>query len=120
MFKLSARLSAVLMAIAAFALVCFQSFAAQPAFSSILSTQTRTQLTEQSTLVATAALPPNLEQAVLGGRPVYVLYVTRTEDRVLIRCYPGYEPTIAVRAMGPNPNANNVQKEGVMTCRSSS
>ncbi|WP_228025730.1 hypothetical protein [Synechocystis salina] len=44
--------------------------------------------------------------------------MTRAEDTVLIRCYPGYEPTIAVRAMGSNPNANT-QKEGVMKCRPS-
>ncbi len=115
MFKLSAKLSAVLMAIAAFALVCFQSFVAQPALSAI----SNTPLLESSTLVASAAAPPNLVRSILGGKPVYVLYATRAEDTVLIRCYPGYEPTIAVRAMGSNPNANT-QKEGVMTCRSSS
>ncbi len=120
MFKSSARLSALLIAIAAFTLVCFQSFVAQPAFSAISSTEPRTQPLEPSTLVATAALPPDLVRSVLGGKPVYVLYVTRTEDNVLIRCYPGYEPTVTVRAMGPNPNASNVQKEGVMTCRPSS
>ncbi|UBF24330.1 hypothetical protein K9N68_21825 [Kovacikia minuta CCNUW1] len=34
----------------------------------------------QPTLVATAALPPSLGKSVLGGKPVYVLYVTRAED----------------------------------------
>ena len=115
MFKVSAKLSAVLMAIAAFALVCFHSFVAQPAFSAIPGTQ----LLEPPTLIASAAAPPNLVQSILGGKPVYVLYATRAEDKVLIRCYPGYEPTITVRSMGSNPNANT-QKEGVMTCRASS
>ncbi|MBE9210949.1 hypothetical protein IQ244_31510 [Nostoc sp. LEGE 06077] len=44
--------------------------------------------------------------------------MTRSQDTVLVRCYPGYEPTIKVRAMGSKPNANT-QKEGVMTCRPS-
>lgn len=109
------KLSAVLMTISAFVIVCFQSFVAPPALSAIPNTQ----LLEPPTLVAVAAAPPNLVRSILGGQPVYVLYATRAEDQVLIRCYPGYEPTIAVRAMGSNPNANT-QKEGVMTCRTSS
>ncbi len=115
MFKLSAKLFAVLMAIAAFSLVCFQSFAAQPT----LSATPNIQPLELPTLVASAPAPPRLVQSILGGQPIYVLYSTRAEDRVLIRCYPGYEPTITVRAMGSNPSAS-VQKEGVMTCQSSS
>lgn len=114
MFKLFSKVSILLVTITALVLVYLQSFGAKP----VLSETSDIDASNQSTLVATAALPPNLVPAVLGGRPVYVLYVTRTEDTVLIRCYPGYEPTIAVRAMGSNPNANT-QKEGVMTCRPS-
>ncbi|WP_236612535.1 hypothetical protein [Picosynechococcus sp. NKBG15041c] len=113
MFKLSSKVFVLLVTITALVLMCLQSFEVKPALSEISVASLN-----QSTLVATAPLPPNLVQAVLGGRPVYVLNVTRTEDTVLIRCYPGYEPTIAVRAMGSNPNASG-QKEGVMTCRSS-
>lgn len=112
MFKLFSKVSVLLVTITALVLICLQSFGAKPA----LSETSDIASLDQSTLVATAALPPDLVRAVLGGRPVYVLNVTRTEDTVLIRCYPGYEPTIAVRAMGRNPNANT-QKEGVMTCR---
>ena len=110
------KLSIALVAITALALIGLQSFAAKPALSEISAIRS----SALSTLIATAAAPPNLVRSVLGGKPVYVLYATQAEDRVLVRCYPGYEPTIAVRAMGPNPNASNVQKEGVMTCRPSS
>lgn len=114
MFKRFSKVSILLVTVTALVMVCLQSFGAKPALSEIPDLGP----SNQSTLVATAALPPDLVPAVLGGRPVYVLYVTRAEDTVLIRCYPGYEPTITVRAMGSNPNANT-QKEGVMTCRPS-
>lgn len=114
MFKRFSKVSILLVTVTALVMVCLQSFGAKAALSELPDLDS----SNQSTLVATAPIPPNLVPAVLGGRPVYVLYVTRTEDTVLIRCYPGYEPTIAVRAMGSNPNANT-QKEGVMTCRPS-
>ncbi|MGF1567555.1 MAG: hypothetical protein ACFCVD_05730 [Nodosilinea sp.] len=66
----------------------------------------------QVPLVATAPAPPSLGPAILNGAPVYVLYVTRSEDTVLTRCYPGFEPQLTVRAMGGNAG----QKEGVLTC----
>ncbi|MEG4812579.1 hypothetical protein QUA82_34190 [Microcoleus sp. F8-D3] len=114
MFKRFSKVSILLVTVTALVMVCLQSFGAQGVSTEIPDLGS----SNQSTLVATAALPPDLVPAVLGGRPVYVLYVTRAEDTVLIRCYPGYEPTIAVRAMGNNPNANT-QKEGVMMCRPS-
>ncbi|MEP0873150.1 hypothetical protein NDA01_25645 [Trichocoleus desertorum AS-A10] len=112
MFKLSAKFSVTLVIFTALVLISLQSFQAKPA----LSKTSDTYALNQPTLVATAATPPNLVPAVLGGRPVYVLYVTQSEDTVLVRCYPGYEPTIAVRAMGNDPNTD-AQREGVMTCR---
>ncbi len=114
MFKLSAKFSVVLVIITALVLVCLQSFETKP----VLSETSDIHSVNQSTIVATAPLPPNLVPAVLGGKPVYVLYVTQSEDTVLVRCYPGYEPTITVRAMGSNSNINT-QREGVMTCRPS-
>ncbi|MBD2100343.1 hypothetical protein [Leptolyngbya sp. FACHB-261] len=114
MFKVSAKLSVVLVFITALVLVCLQSFEAKPA----LSETSDIHFPDQPTIVATAPLPPNLVPAVLGGKPVYVLYVTRSEDTVLVRCYPGYEPAITVQAMGSNSNANT-PREGVMTCRPS-
>ncbi|MBD2655550.1 MULTISPECIES: hypothetical protein [Synechocystis] len=114
MFKRFSKVSILLVTATALVMVCLQSLRANPALSEIPDLGS----SNQSTLVSTAALPPDLVPAILGGRPVYVLYMTRAEDTVLIRCYPGYEPTIAVRAMGSNPNANT-QKEGVMKCRPS-
>lgn len=60
--------------------------------------------------IATAPTPPQLSQAVLGGKPVYVLSMTRSGDRVLVRCYPGQQPqlTVSTRTDGV--------KEGLMTC----
>lgn len=116
MFKLSAQFSIILVILTALILISLQSFQAKPVLSETPDIDISTS--NQSTLIATAPTPPNLVPAVLGGRPIYVLYVTQSEDTVLVRCYPGYEPTIALRAMGSNPNANT-QKEGVMTCRPS-
>lgn len=113
MFKLSAQWSIVIAMITALVLVCLQFFQV-PA----LSETSDIPSLNPSTIVATAPAPPNLVPAVLEGRPVYVLYVTRSEDTVLVRCYPGYEPTVTVRAMGSDPNADT-QREGVMTCRPS-
>lgn len=119
MFKLSNKLFALLCMITAMMLVCFQAFSGEPVLSKTPEASTLNQATNQATLVATATAPPTLERAVLGGKPVYVLYVTRAEDTVLIRCYPTYEPAIAIRAMGSKPDAKEMQKEGVLTCRSS-
>ena len=62
--------------------------------------------------VATAETEPRLWPAVFGGKPVYVLYMTRANDRVLVRCYPGYVPSIVIKPMA-NKNAAT---EGSMTC----
>jgi hypothetical protein len=62
--------------------------------------------------LSTAAAPPRLVPAILNSNPVNVLYVTRSQDTVLVRCYPGFEPSLAVRAMGGNAG----QQEGVLTC----
>lgn len=44
--------------------------------------------------IATAPLPPSLVPAVLGGKPAYILNMTRSGDRVAVRCYPGYQPRV--------------------------
>ncbi|MBW4472876.1 MAG: hypothetical protein KME45_21240 [Stenomitos rutilans HA7619-LM2] len=66
-----------------------------------------------SELVATAAQPPKLVPAVLGGKPVYVLYTTQPNDVILVRCYPTYQPSLDVKPMGGQPK----QKEGTLTCK---
>ncbi len=45
--------------------------------------------------IATAPLPPSLVPAVLGGKPAYILNMTRSGDRVAVRCYPGYQPRVS-------------------------
>ncbi|MEX0269423.1 hypothetical protein AB3R30_09780 [Leptolyngbyaceae cyanobacterium UHCC 1019] len=111
MIKLSTKLFATLVAAVAVALICLHSLGTRTALSQMPEASL-----DQQTLLATAAAPPALIPAKLGGKPVYVLYVTRSEDTVLVRCYPGYQPEIAVRAMGDKPGAD-AQKEGVMTCK---
>ncbi|MBD2111139.1 MULTISPECIES: hypothetical protein [Cyanophyceae] len=63
-------------------------------------------------VLATVAEAPRLVPAILNGSPVSVLYVTRSSDTVLARCYPGFEPSLTLRAMGSNAE----QMEGVLTC----
>ncbi|NJL46337.1 MAG: hypothetical protein HC929_01005 [Leptolyngbyaceae cyanobacterium SM2_5_2] len=62
--------------------------------------------------LSTAPAPPRLVPAILNGNPVNVLYITRSQDTVLVRCYPGFEPSLAVRPMGGDAG----QQEGVLTC----
>jgi hypothetical protein len=60
--------------------------------------------------IATAPMPPKVVMAKLNGQPVYVLYVTRSSDKVLVRCYPGQQPTVAVTSKADGT------KEGTLTC----
>ncbi len=114
MAKLSSRVFAVLITITALAVISWQFFEAKL----VRSAPANSLPLNPPAMIATAAAPPQLTSATLGGKSVYVLYVTQGNDTVLVRCYPGYEPTIAIRAMGNRPKANT-QKEGVMTCRPS-
>jgi hypothetical protein len=60
--------------------------------------------------IATAPQPPQLVLSKLNGQPINILYVTRSSDRVLVRCYPTLQPKIVVRT-----NADGT-KEGILTC----
>ncbi len=60
--------------------------------------------------IATAPAPPQLVQAKLKGQPVYISYMTRSSDQVLVRCYPGQQPKVAIAT-----RADGV-KEGTLTC----
>jgi hypothetical protein len=60
--------------------------------------------------IATAPTPPQLTQARLNGKPIYVLYVTRSSDQVLVRCYPTQQPKIEVTTR------TDGVKEGLLTC----
>ncbi len=65
------------------------------------------------TAIATAPQPPSLSSAKLGGKPVYLLYMTRSGDTVLVRCYPGQTPTLVVKDMTGQQGV----KEGTLTCK---
>ena len=60
--------------------------------------------------IATAPMPPELVSAKLNGKPIHILYLTRTKDRVLVRCYPGQQPSIVVK------NKVGGTKEGTLSC----
>lgn len=63
-------------------------------------------------VIAVAPIAPQISQAVLGGKPVYVLNMTRSGDRVLVRCYPGQQPRLTIQT-----RADGI-KEGLMVCGS--
>jgi hypothetical protein len=60
--------------------------------------------------IATAPMPPQLVLAKLNGQPIHILYLTRTKDRILVRCYPGLQPSIVVK------NQVGGTKEGTLSC----
>jgi hypothetical protein len=60
--------------------------------------------------IATALMPPELVSAKLNGKPIHILYLTRSQDRVLVRCYPGQQPSIVVKAKVGGT------KEGTLSC----
>lgn len=60
--------------------------------------------------IAAAPIPPKLVMAKLNGQPVYVLSVTSSSDKVVVRCYPGEQPSIAVISKV------NGTTEGILTC----
>ncbi len=60
--------------------------------------------------IATAPQPPQLVLSKLNSQPINILYVTRSSDRVLVRCYPTLQPKIVVRMTAGG------MKEGVLTC----
>lgn len=62
--------------------------------------------------IATAPMPPQLVVSKLNGRSVNILYLTRSRDKVLVRCYPGLKPSVVVK------NNADGTKEGTLTCRS--
>ena len=60
--------------------------------------------------IATAPQPPQLVVSKLNGRNVNILYVTRSTDQVLMRCYPGLKPRLSVRQQAAGT------KEGILSC----
>ena len=60
--------------------------------------------------IATAPMPPQLVLAKLNGRSIHVLDLTRSKDLVLVRCYPGQQPSVVAQ---DKPDST---KEGTLTC----
>jgi hypothetical protein len=60
--------------------------------------------------IATAPAPPQLTQSKLNGKPISVLSVTRSSDKVLVRCYPTQEPKLEVTTR------TDGVREGLLTC----
>ena len=60
--------------------------------------------------IATAPQPPQLVVSKLNGRNINILYVTRSTDKVLMRCYPGLQPRLIVRQQAAGT------KEGILSC----
>ena len=60
--------------------------------------------------IATAPQPPQLVVSRLNGQNINILYVTRSTDKVLMRCYPGLQPRLIVRQQGAGT------KEGILSC----
>ena len=60
--------------------------------------------------IATAPTPPQLVVSKLNVRNINILYVTRSTDKVLMRCYPGLQPRLIVRQQAAGT------KEGILSC----
>jgi len=108
MFHQFKKITTLIFIITTLAMIGIHSFGARPAISSTLVFKSP----NPPISVATAETEPRLWPAVFGGKPVYVLYMTRANDRVLVRCYPGYVPSIVIKPMANE----NTSTEGSMTC----
>lgn len=109
--KLSLIYSVAIAALTALLVLYLQTISISPALSAISDVSV-----DSPTIIATAATPPNLVSAKLAGKPVHVLYMTRAGDTVLVRCYPGYLPSISIQSMGSKPSAE-APKEGALVCK---
>jgi hypothetical protein len=109
--KLSLIWSVAIAALTALLILCLQMISTNPTLSAISD-----RPVNSPTIIVTAATAPTLVSAKLTGKPVHVLYMTRAGDTVLVRCYPGYLPSISIQSMGSKPNAE-APKEGVLVCK---
>lgn len=121
MIKIPVKHEIVLITLAILLAFCIHFLQATPALSAAntatvdpVSQPEASFVDRTPELIATAAQPPKLVPAVLGGKQVYVLYSTQPNDVILVRCYPTYEPSLDVKPMGGQPN----QKQGTLTCKS--
>ena len=61
---------------------------------------------------STASSPPQLTKIKVNGKTENILFITRSEDKVLVRCYPGFVPTLTVGKKKPN-----VSTTGYLECQ---
>ncbi len=61
---------------------------------------------------STAPSPPQLTKIKVNGKTENILFITRSEDTVLVRCYPGFAPTLTVGKKQPN-----VSTTGYLECQ---
>lgn len=62
--------------------------------------------------VSTAAKPPELTKIKINGKTENILLITRANDTVLVRCYPGFAPSLTVGRKQPN-----VATTGTIKCQ---
>ncbi len=61
---------------------------------------------------STAPSPPQLTKIEVNGKTENILFITRSEDTVLVRCYPGFAPNLTVGEKQPN-----VSTTGYLKCQ---
>lgn len=61
---------------------------------------------------STAPSLPQLTQTKVNGETENILFITRSGDTVLVRCYPGFAPTLTVGKKQPN-----VSTTGYLKCQ---
>jgi len=61
---------------------------------------------------STAPSPPELTKIKVNGKTENILFITRSGDTVLVRCYPGLAPTLTVAQKQPN-----VSTTGYLKCQ---
>jgi hypothetical protein len=62
--------------------------------------------------LSTAPSPPQLTKIKVNGKMENILFITRSSDTVLVRCYPGYVPTIKIGEKKPN-----ISTTGYLKCK---
>lgn len=61
---------------------------------------------------STAQKPPALTRMSVNGKTENILFITRAGDTVLVRCYPGFAPTLTV-----GKKQSNISTTGYLKCQ---
>jgi hypothetical protein len=62
--------------------------------------------------LSTAPSPPQLTKVKVNGKTENVLFITRSSDTILVRCYPGFVPNLTIGKKQPN-----VSTTGYLKCK---